>query len=50
MIRHTISGHARRSNVGLFGSLYSIAILFCPTANDYSFVYLKNYAIHLKPH
>ena len=45
-----VHGRARRSNVGLFGSLYSIAILFCPTANDYNFVYLKNYAIHLKPH
>ena len=48
--RHMISGRARRSNVGLFGSLYRIAILFCPSANDCSFVYLKNYAIHLKPH
>ena len=26
IIRHTISGRARRSNVGLFGSLYSTAI------------------------
>ena len=40
MIRRTISGRARRSNVGLFGSLYSLAILFCPTANDYSIVYI----------
>ena len=45
MIRHTISGRARRSNVGLFGSLYSTAILFCPTANDYT-LYISKKLCH----